>query len=484
MFLDEGQRTITNLTADSFDTEGYALQPDAIVVPSGIEMESPVLVVQSDRVAFTGPRAVALERYPGIDIIRLEGKVIAPGFVDTHHHVIAPSVKSISFGEPAQMWKRIWMPLDAALDPEMSYYGAKWTFIEALRGGFTTLVDSAIRPREHTAAVLRAADECGIRLVLSTGMFDRQDFETDAPTPDLSGSVDGVLALAEDHLDMCAAHENVLPSMACGTVQSNSGEVISALAGWCAERGVLFQIHANEHTGEVQRSVERYGLRPIEYLDELGALGPTTLLAHTTLVTPSEVRRLAETDTAVSYNPVASQWKGNAVAPALLFHELGVRFGIGTDNTRNDAFRLLDAAEATQRIAFGMGLDDFSTGGGRLWLTAATAGGADAAGLRGDLGELVEGAQADFLVLDGSAPEQLPSWDLSWELVRFYDRSTIDAVVVAGTPRVIAGKPVGWDLDEFMVDALPKTVDLIQRAGLTQLHKPSSAGLSGSYRVG
>ena len=57
------------------------------------------------------------------------------------------------------MWTRIWMPYEAALDPEMSYYWAKWTFVEALRGGFITLVDSAIRPVEHTAAVLRAADE-------------------------------------------------------------------------------------------------------------------------------------------------------------------------------------------------------------------------------------------------------------------------------------------------------------------------------------
>ena len=345
------------VSAGVFAGDPYALQPDAIVLPREVATDSPVVVVEGGRVGFAGHRREVPERYRGVEIERLVGAVIVPGFVGTHHHVPASFVKAASFGEPAQMWTRIWMPYEAALDPEMSYYWAKWTFVEALRGGFTTLVDSAIRPVEHTAEVLRAADECGIRLVLSTGLFDLSDFDTEARTPDLAGSAEGVLALAEEHLEMCAEYGLVEPSMACGTVQSNSGELITALARWCREHDVLFQIHANEHTGEVHRSVERHGLRPIEYVDSLDALGSTTLLAHTTLVTPSEAGRLRDTDTAVSYNPVASQWKGNAVAPALWFHELGIRFGIGTDNTRNDAFRLLDAAEAAQRFAFGLPLE-------------------------------------------------------------------------------------------------------------------------------
>ena len=53
--------------------------------------------------------------------------------------------------------------------------------------------------------------------------------------------------------------------------------------------------------------------------------------AHATLLTPREIRLLADTGAAISYNPVASSWKGNAVAPALLLHELGARLGLGTD---------------------------------------------------------------------------------------------------------------------------------------------------------
>ena len=301
---------------------------------------------------------------PGIPTVRLEKRAIVPGFVDTHHHVTEPFAKAITCGEPAQMWKRIWMPLEEASTPETAYIAAKWTFFEALRGGFTTIVDHGIRGVEHTDAIQRAAEETGLRLVSSTGVYDLSDFETDATKPAAASTIDDALRTADDHVARTARRRNVTPSLACGTVQSNSGEMIKCLSDFCAEQGIVFQIHANEHTPEVHRCIERQGCRPIEYLHRIGALGPTTLIAHATLVTGDEIAILRDTDTAVSYNPVASQWKGNGVAPALDYARRGIRFGLGTDATRNDAFRLLDAAEVCQRLAYGMPNDDFSCGAG------------------------------------------------------------------------------------------------------------------------
>jgi len=232
-------------------------------------------------------------------------------------------------------------------------------------------------------------------------------------------------------------------------------------------------VHANEHSAEVHRSIERYGHRPIELFDTLGVLGPHVLIAHASLTTPAELVRLAETDTAVSYNPVASQWKGNGVAKALLFEELGIRFGLGTDNTCNDAFRLIDAAESTYRVAHAIGIDDFVSGSGTTWWHAATVGGARAAGLR-DVGEIEPGSHADLLILDSSTPETMPSWDLTWELCRLYDKSNIRAVVVGGKARVVDGKPVGWDLGEFMAEALDSGLAQVDRAQITTTHSATS----------
>lgn len=452
----------------------YALHPDILLGPDG-PLEDVVMVVDGGTIAAIEPAAGGnAPAGPGIEVIRLAGQAIVPGFIDTHHHVTEPFAKAITCGEPAQMWKRIWMPLEEAATPQSTYIAAKWTFIEALRGGFTTIVDHGIRGVEFTEAILQAAEETGIRLVSSTGVYDLSDFDTDATKPAATSTIDDALRTAEDHLRRVSKRRNITPSLACGTVQSNSGEMIKYLSDFCAQKGIVFQIHANEHTPEVHRCIEREGRRPIEYLDDLGALGSQTLIAHATLVTSEEIKILRDTDTAVSYNPVASQWKGNGVAPALEYARQGVRFGLGTDATRNDAFRLIDAAESCQRLVYGLPNDDFSCGAGWLWVDAATRAGANVAGLTRVTGKLEPGLQADFLVLDMTPPEVLPSWDFSWELVRYYDRANIKAAFVAGNPVVVNGEPTGVELDEFTETNLPLGVGSILDADIVRLHGPSS----------
>jgi cytosine/adenosine deaminase-related metal-dependent hydrolase len=186
-------------------------------------------------------------------------------------------------------------------------------------------------------------------------------------------------------------------------------------------------------------------MRPLQRLAHLGALGPELLAAHATLLSADEISLLRDSGGAISYNPVASSWKGNAVAPALLLSELGVRVGLGTVGTRSDAFRLVDAAETAQRLAHTMAAGDSSSGGGWRWLDQGLGGGADAVGLKGKIGEIVRGAHADLLVVDLETPEFVPSWDLEWELVRLANRDQIEAVIVEGRLRLDRGTPVTWD---------------------------------------
>jgi cytosine/adenosine deaminase-related metal-dependent hydrolase len=198
------------------------------------------------------------------------------------------------------------------------------------------------------------------------------------------------------------------------------------------------------------------------------------LIAHGTLVTPSELNLLRQTDTAVSYNPVASQWKGNAVAPAHLMAMLGIRFGLGTDATRSDAFRLMDAAEAAQKLAFGLAIGDASCGGGWTWLDHATHEGARAIGLGRLVGEIAVDKEADFLLVDVDTPELCTSVDLTWDLVRLGNRDQIDAVFVAGRLRLWQGWPIDWDARALMRQVSRMAGEAIARAPIQRLH-PTAA---------
>jgi cytosine/adenosine deaminase-related metal-dependent hydrolase len=283
-----------------------------------------------------------------------------------------------------------------------------------------------------------------------------------------------ILAAADRHLARWQGDDLITPSLAISIPEAASDDMLRAVSARCREAGVIFQTHANEHLVAVERSLVARGFRPIQLLDHLGALGPQVLLAHATLLTPGEIHALKRTDTAIAYNPVATQWKGNAAAPAELFAAENIRFGIGTDGTRADGFRLVDAAEATQRLCFGLASGDFSCGGGWLWFEHATASGAEAIGLGAVTGRIEAGYAADFLIVDLDVPEMLPSWDLTWELVRLANRDQIVGSFVGGKLRLWRGWPVDWDARALLRRVAEIAESVLARAPIQRIHPVST----------
>lgn len=407
-----------------------------------------------------------IARYPHLTPTRLPGKLVMPGFIDTHHHLTQSFGKALAFGEPSEIFRRIWVPLENCLDENLVYMSAKLAALESLRGGFTTVCDAGTRADGDATTIAAATQDVGVRCVLGlicNDMADGIDARERA----------AILQRARQHLARWEGHALVHPSLAISVPEAGSDGMLQAAAALCADAGTIFQTHANEHLASVERSIVQRKMRPIEHLHYAGALGPQTLIAHATLVTPTELNLLRDTGAAVSYNPVASSWKGNAVAPAMQMAALGIRLGLGTDGTRSDAFRLLDAAESAQRFAFGLTTGDSACGDGDLWLDLALRGGANV--LRQDAltGDIAPGKAADFLLVDIDVPEMRPSWNLSWELVRLANRSQIDAVFVAGRLRLWQGWPLDWDARAFLKEVDEAAAEVVARAPIQRVHAPS-----------
>ena len=443
------------------------LLPEWLLLKDGPVREHAVLV-EHGKFAAVGPAQALRAAYPALPTLALPATLLMPGFVDSHHHLTQSFGKSLVFGEPSEIFRRIWVPLEGHLEQQDVYLSSKLAALEAMRGGFTTVCDAGTRSAASVEAIARATTEAGVRCVL--GLICN-DLGGAAHIPEPAA----ILIRAERHLAQWDNDPLVHPSLAVSIPEVASDGMLRQASALCAEAGRVFQTHANEHLVAVERSLVQRGLRPIEHLHSAGALGPQALLAHATLVTPAELRMLADSGAAVSYNPVASAWKGNAVAPAQLMSEFGIRLGLGTDGTRSDGFRLLDHAEAAQRYAHGIGVGDASCGGGRLWLEQATWRGADALGLGRVTGEIAEGKQADFLLLDLDVPEMQPSWDLGWELVRLANRDQIKAVFVAGELRLWHGWPTTWDARALMRAASAAARTAVAQAPIHKVHAFSGA---------
>ncbi|WP_148255454.1 amidohydrolase family protein [Aidingimonas lacisalsi] len=446
------------------------LLPEEVMLAEGCLHGQAVLIDDGVFQAVDDAEALC-RRYPDLDPIELPGQLLMPGMIDTHHHLTQSLGKSLVFGEPSEIFKRIWIPLETSLDEEMVHLSAKLAAFEALRGGFTTVVDAGTRSPADTTAIAQAAEETGLRCVLGMicnnrgGTANVSDADMDA----------AILQRGERHLARWENHPLVRPSLAVSIPEVASDTMLHSASHLCWEAGTIFQTHVNEHLQAVERSLVAQRQRPLEHLYTVGALGPQALVAHATLVTPDELNLLRDTDTAVAFNPVASAWKGNAVAPALQMAALGIRFGLGTDATRSDGFRLMDAAETSQRLAFGMTTGDASCGEGWRWLDHATRGGADAAGLAGLSGEIKPGCAADFLLVNIDVPEMTPSWDRPWELVRYANRDQIDAVFTNGRLRLWQGWPVEWDGRALLRQAR-EAAKAVEEAPIYRVH-PTAAEL-------
>lgn len=406
-------------------------------------------------------------RHPELDPLRLPDHLMMPGFIDAHTHLTQSLGKSLVFGEPSEIFRRIWVPLEASLDERLVYLSAKLAALECLRGGFTTAVDAGTRSDGCIGALASAARETGLRSVVG---YICNDLGGTAKVADQAT----ILARAEQHLAAWESDPLIHPSLAVSIPEVATDGMLASVSSLSAEAGVVFQSHVNEHLVAVERSLVARGQRPLEHLASIGALGPHVLIAHSTLVTPQELNLLRDSGTAVAYNPVASVWKGNAVAPALQMEALGIRFGLGTDGTRADGFRLMDAGESLQRAGFGLATGDSSCGGGWLWLDAATSRAADAAGLGAVTGDIAPGLAADFLLVDLDRPEFTPSHDLIWELVRYGCRDQIDAVFTQGELRLWQGWPLNWDAKALMDEVRELSDAAIAGAGIQRIHPVSS----------
>ncbi|MBT2323520.1 amidohydrolase family protein [Variovorax paradoxus] len=438
------------------------LAPEWLMLPDG-SREDMAVRVRDGRFTQVGTLAELRAAQPELAPIALPRRLLMPGLIDTHTHLTQSFGKALAFGEPSEIFRRIWVPMESMLDADAAYLAAKLSALESLRGGFTTVVDAGTRSEAGLDAVASAARDAGIRCVLGMICNDAALEGDEAGTRRiLDAAANFLLRLEHDAL--------VHPSLAISIPEAATDRMLHDVAALTQESGRRFQTHVNEHLAAVERSLVARGLRPLELLHACGALNASALLAHATLLTPRELGLLRDSGAAVAYNPVASQWKGNAVLDAGLLGMLGVPFGLGTDGTRADGFRLMDAAEATQRLTQGLANGDSSCGGGWLWLDHATHRGAEAAGLGAVTGRIAEGLAADFLLVDLDVPEFVPNWDLTWELVRFANRDQIEAVFVNGALRLWQGWPLDWDARALMHEVAGIARRDVRRAPIQRVH--------------
>lgn len=354
-------------------------------------------------------------------VIPAENCALLPGFINTHGHAAMTLLRSVADDLPLKQWleERIW-PLEAKLNPQGVYWGTMLAIAEMIRGGTTTFTDMYF----FEDAVAQAAEEAGIRAVLSRGLvalgpnFDQAVAETRDFVRGWQGRGDGrITTLVGPHAPYTCPPPHL--------------EKVLELA---RELGVPLQIHLSETAGEVQDSYEQYGKSPVAVLAEAGMFELPVLAAHCVHLSDEDIDILARHHVRVAHNPNSNLKLGSGIAPIPALLAKGVTVGLGTDGAAsNNNLDMLEEIRLAALIHKGVHNDPTLISAAQA-LEMATAMGARAVFLE-DVGAIRQGLKADLILLDLDKPHLTPRHSIDAHIV--YSAQAADVVLVMVDGRIL-----------------------------------------------
>mgnify|MGYP003873719613 CR=1 FL=1 len=406
------------------------------------------LAVKDGRIIYADrPRGVVFRAEERLDAT---GMAALPGFVNAHTHAPMTLLRGLAEDVPLDVWlkEHIW-PVEAKLRPEHVYWGALLACLEMALTGTTCFCDMYF----HEAQVAEAALRAGLRAVLAPGIFD------------VAGPEQGE-AMLKDALRVVERYQGagngrlkiVLGPHAPHTC---SPELLERIADEAERLRTGIHIHLAETEGEVRAIRERYGKTPVEFLDELGLLGPGTSAAHCVYLTERDMAILAQRGVGVVHCPVANAKLGVDVAPVPELLASGVAVALGTDGpASNNALDMLETVKFACLLHKAHRRDPTVLPARRA-LEMATLGGARALGLDGLVGSLTPGKRADFILLDLRRPSTTPVHDVYAALVYSARSGAVEYVFVDGEPVVAEGRSARLDADEVLERARELASELV-----------------------
>jgi 5-methylthioadenosine/S-adenosylhomocysteine deaminase len=220
-------------------------------------------------------------------------------------------------------------------------------------------------------------------------------------------------------------------TMVHGTYTMSVDE-LEVAAGLARAAGARLHLHAAENQAEVDQVVAATGRRPVELLDDLGLLGPMTVLAHAVVLTDHEVERLGATATAVAHCPLSNMKLASGVCRVVDLRAAGATVALGTDGPSSsndlDLFAAMRVAGLLAKVSH---LDPTALSAHDV-LKMATIEGARALGLDDVTGSIEVGKEADLIRLDPWSPSLTPAFDPVSAVVYAASRADVVDVWVAG----------------------------------------------------
>jgi cytosine/adenosine deaminase-related metal-dependent hydrolase len=386
--------------------EGCAI---ATVDADGTEHADGHVAVEAGRITAVGSGPAPAAAREGAQIVDGRGCLATPGLVNCHHHLYQWATRGMAQQSTLFEWLQELYPVWAHVDGEIEHAAARAGLAALLRSGCTTATDHHyVFPRgagDLLAIEIEAAAGLGIRFHPCRGSMDLGRSSGGLPPDEITEDRDAILAAcaeAIDHYHDPAPDAMVRIALAPCSPFSVTGELMAETAELARQRGVRLHTHLAETADEEEFCLERFGVRPVEYLEQLGWLGDDVWLAHCVHLDDREVARFGETRTGVAHCPSSNARLGAGIAPVAALVGAGAPVGLGVDGAAsNEAGELAGELREALLLARLAGGPRALTA--RQALALGTIHGARCLGRETEIGSLEPGKLADVALwrLDG-----------------------------------------------------------------------------------
>ncbi|MCI6255722.1 MAG: amidohydrolase [Clostridiales bacterium] len=371
------------------------------------------VAVQGNKIVDVGESAALEAKYPdAAQVTDLEGKIVFPGFVNTHNHLFQTLLKGLGDDMVLKDWlETMTFPAATNLTREDCYLAAMLGCMEGLHSGITTMLDYMYpHPTgELSDGVIDAMRELGIRGILGRGCMD-----TGAQFGVHPGIMQDVDTIEKDLRRLFETYHNsengrIKIWVAPAAMWSNSRPLLEMLWRVTNEYKSGFTVHISETPFDRDAAEELHGKPDAELLEEMGIVGPNVLMVHCCYLTDKDIAMARKYDMKVSHNVCSNQYLSSGVADVPKMLRNGITVSLGVDgaasNNAQDMVELMKFTALQHKVAT---RDPLAMTAEKV-LEMATIDGARALGMEDEIGSLEVGKKADLVIFDPvECPKAIP----------------------------------------------------------------------------
>ena len=358
--------------------------------------EKGAVAFEGTKIVEVGSEADLAAKYPDAKRIDAKGGVIMPALINAHTHIYSALARGLSIvgNNPTNFYEVLdgtWWAIDRKLTLAGTKASADALYIDCIKQGVTTIFDHHASYCEIPGSLFKIAEsakEFGVRSCLCYEVSDRDGEEK---------CLQGIQENA-DFITYCEKEQDPMLKAMFG------GHALFTISDKTFERMVAanngrtgYHIHVSEGMNDVYDSLQNYGRRPVQRLQDHGILGPKTILGHCIHVNSAEIDIIKNTDTMVVNNPESNMGNAVGICPVLPLYKNGILLGMGTDAYTNDMLESLKVALCSQRSNACLPNVGWCEVTDMLFKNNAKIG---ARYFPDELGVLKPGAAADIIVMD------------------------------------------------------------------------------------